>query len=370
MSLTALVIGGTGPTGPGVVHGLIDRGFEVTVLHGGQHEVDLPSEVPHIHVDPHFTETLAEGLGDRTFDLVVAQYGRLKIVADLLRGRTERLVAIGGATGSIASRHDPAWGGLGRPALLTEDREVLESDIDRHKFGYRMAEAEGELFAAHDEGAFRASYLAYPVVYGPRQPAPHEWCIVRRIRDGRRRIVVADGGVKLESRLFTEHAVHAVLLAVDQPEVADGEKFVITDDDVFSMRQRIEFVAAHMGVDVELVDMPYPVATASHPYWRHGRENRLRSNAKSRHLLGYADTHGAAEAMATTVEWLLAHPPAPGGEEESRLGDAFDYDQEDALMDEWSTLVGAVSVDVPRLEPAHPYRHPKAPDERWERPSA
>jgi NAD(P)-dependent dehydrogenase (short-subunit alcohol dehydrogenase family) len=37
----ALVIGGTGPTGPYVVEGLDHRGFDVTILHGGQHEVDF-----------------------------------------------------------------------------------------------------------------------------------------------------------------------------------------------------------------------------------------------------------------------------------------------------------------------------------------
>ena len=30
---TALVVGGTGPTGPYIVNGLLKRGYEVTVLH-------------------------------------------------------------------------------------------------------------------------------------------------------------------------------------------------------------------------------------------------------------------------------------------------------------------------------------------------
>lgn len=368
MSSTALVIGGTGPTGPGVVRGLLDRGFEVTILHGGQHEAELPPEVPHIHVDPHFSETLADGLGDRSFDLVVAQYGRLKVIARLMRGRTERLVAIGGATGSLAGPEDPRWGPMGRPALLSEQGEILEADLDRNKLGYRMAEAELALFDAHEEGAFRATYLGYPVVYGPRQPAPHEWCIVRRIRDGRRRIVVADGGIKLESRLFTEHAVHAVLLAVDRPAAADGQKFVITDDEVFSMRQRIEFVAAHMGAEVELVDVPFPAATVSHPYWRHGRENRLRDSDRSRRVLGYADTTAPADAMAATVDWLLANPPEPGGEEESRLGDPFDYAAEGAFIDGWIQAAAARPLGPPGSAPGHAYRHPKAPGEGWQRP--
>ena len=38
MSRRALVIGGTGPSGPHVVNGLVDRGFETAILHSGAHE--------------------------------------------------------------------------------------------------------------------------------------------------------------------------------------------------------------------------------------------------------------------------------------------------------------------------------------------
>ena len=50
---TALVVGGTGPTGPYVVNGLVNRGFQVTILHTGRHESEIIGpEVEHIHSDP------------------------------------------------------------------------------------------------------------------------------------------------------------------------------------------------------------------------------------------------------------------------------------------------------------------------------
>lgn len=369
MTGTALVVGGTGPTGPGVVAGLLGRGYAVTILHGGQHEVPLPAEVEHVHTDPHWPETLAAGLGHRTFDLVVAQYGRLAVTAQVLAGRTERMIAVGGAHGSLAHPADPRWGALGRPAAPSEDAEHLERDPDRGKLAVKMAAAEDALFAAHAAGAFAATLLAYPVVYGPRQVAPHEWCIVRRILDGRRRIVVADGGVRLESRLYTEHAVHAVLLAVDRPEAASGRKFVVADDEVFTMRQRIEFVAARLGVEVELVDLPYAMATPCHPYWRHGPDHRLRSNARLRAELGYADSVPAAEALGATVDWLVANPPTPGGPEETKLGDRFDYRYEDDLVERWAAVRRTWSDSAPTHRPTHAYRHPTRPDETWRPPS-
>ena len=63
----ALVIGGTGPTGPFVVNGLVERGYEVTILHTGAHEVDtIPSSVEHIHTNP-YPNRLAQSVGERLF---------------------------------------------------------------------------------------------------------------------------------------------------------------------------------------------------------------------------------------------------------------------------------------------------------------
>ena len=52
-ALTALVIGGTGPTGHFIVNGLLTRGYRVAILHTGNHEVaEIPPSVEHIHTDP------------------------------------------------------------------------------------------------------------------------------------------------------------------------------------------------------------------------------------------------------------------------------------------------------------------------------
>ena len=189
----ALVIGGTGPTGPFVVEGLHDRGYEVTILHGGQHEYEFAVPgVRHIHEDPHFEETLERGLGGATFDLVVAQYGRLRVIAEVLRGRTERLVAVGGATGIFAPDDDPRWGAAGKPALFPDTSTIYVADAgpdSAHKLGLRMVEAMTSLFEHHAAGAYSATYVGYPVNYGPRTPGPYDWSVIRRVLDGRRRFV-------------------------------------------------------------------------------------------------------------------------------------------------------------------------------------
>ena len=80
----ALIIGGTGPTGPAIVHGLEERGLSVTLFHTGRHEVDEVAHVEHLHGDPFSAEGVTEALAGRSFDVVVACYGRLRTIAKVL----------------------------------------------------------------------------------------------------------------------------------------------------------------------------------------------------------------------------------------------------------------------------------------------
>ena len=86
-----LVIGGTGPTGPFIVNGLVERGHQVTIFHTGRHEVDSlppPEVVPHIHGVPFDADSVATCLGGQTWDVVFAMYGRLRMLVEYLEGKT------------------------------------------------------------------------------------------------------------------------------------------------------------------------------------------------------------------------------------------------------------------------------------------
>ena len=45
MAQTALIIGGSGPTGPHIVDGMRQRGFRVSVLSRGVHSYPFPQDV-------------------------------------------------------------------------------------------------------------------------------------------------------------------------------------------------------------------------------------------------------------------------------------------------------------------------------------
>ena len=93
---TALVVGGTGPSGPFLVNGLQERGYTVAIFHRGTHEIpEIPANVEHIHGDPHFRETFDAALAGRTFDVVIATYGRIRMIAEALVGKVGQFIAIG-----------------------------------------------------------------------------------------------------------------------------------------------------------------------------------------------------------------------------------------------------------------------------------
>ena len=367
--MKALVIGGTGPSGPHTVNGLIERGFEVTVLHGGQHEVEFMQPVEHIHTDPHFAETLAPALEGRSFDVVIATYGRMRIIAELLRGKTARFIGVGGSA-VYAHHNDPRWGPLGPPTLVPEDSPRYD-DPSGPKFNHLMWVTEETVMRAHRGGHYSATYFRYAMLYGAHAPANPDWSIVRRILDGRKRLIIAANGV-LKRRGYARNVAHALLLAVDKPAESGGQIYNIRDAHQHTERQYVRFIAAHLGHDCEIVEVPPALALRAYK----GGTSSLREwtmeydISKIATQLGYRDLIAPAQALAESVDWLAANRPERGGELERQLGDPFAYAAEDAMLDACKTGYGAADeVKFPEMQLGHMYRHPKKPGEAWAPPS-
>jgi nucleoside-diphosphate-sugar epimerase len=335
----ALVVGGTGPTGQPVVAGLVARGYDVTILHRGTHErPDLPAVVRHLHHDPYDDAVLDDILGGATFDLVVAMYGRLRRIAACTAGRVGQFVSVGGVPAYRGWMNpwltDPA--GLAVP--VTEDATTVADPAEDEK-GFRIVRTEAAVFESHPA----ATHFRYPYVYGPYQLAPREWSIVRRVLDGRRRIVVADDGLTLHHHGYTENLAHALLLAVDQSSAAAGQVFNVGDEEVLTVRQVIELVAATLEHEWEIVSMPYELAVPARPLLAQPLPtHRVLDLARVRNVLGYRDVVPAREAVPRTARWLAAHRPEPGGQEEMVLTDPFNYEAEDRLIDAWCSARAAV----------------------------
>lgn len=366
MTARALVIGGTGPTGPYIVEALAQRDYDVTILHGGQHEYDFVVPVRHIHEDPHFAETLERGIGDETFDVVISQYGRLSVIADVFAGRAGHFIAIGAATGIYAVDGDPRWGRLGRPALFPDTTTLYIAEEKQDKLKYRMRAALDRVFEHHAAGDYSATYVGYPNNYGPRQPGPQDWSILRRLLDGRPAIVIADGGIKLESRVCSRNAAAGVVAVIDNLDRVGGKRYSVADERAYTMRQRIQLMSDFTGVTPELVDMPYDLAWPCHPFYRFRPQHLLCQSDSIRRDLGYEDVISTDDGLWESFEWLIDNQPERGGELERQTGDPFDYAAEDVLIKRWQDATSSLSdIESPLPGRSHMYRHPKSAGEIW-----
>lgn len=348
--MKVLVIGGTGPTGVPIVQGLVDRGHRVTILHRGLHEsAHTPASVRHLHADPYDAVSLAPALAGTTWDVVVAMYGRLRRIAALTAGSCGHFVSVGGVPAyrgwTDPWQHQPA----GLPVPVREDAElVTDPSIDEK--GYRIVRTEAAVFAAHPN----AAHFRYPYLYGPHQPAPREWLVVRRVLDGRRRMIVADEGLTLHHHAYTENAAAALLLAVERPDRAAGCIFNVGDEEVLTVRQVIELCAAALGAELELVSMPYDLAVPARPLLAQPLPTHRVLDLTALHAqLGHRDVVPAREAVARTARWLAGHPLEPGGSEEVVLTDPFDYATEDRLIDSWLAARAAVAIPPFPAQPGY-----------------
>lgn len=330
-----LVVGGTGPTGVPLVRGLVARGHEVSILHRGTHESpDTPDEVRHVHLDPYDDDAIREAAAGPAYDTVIAMYGRLRRIAEAFAGRTGRFLSVGGVPAYRGWMNPHLTGPAGLPVPVGEDAPLVR-DVAEDAKGFRIVRTEEAVFAHHP----RATHVRYPYVYGPRQLAPREWCVVRRVLDGRRRIVLADEGLTLHHHGYTENLAHALLLAVDHPERSAGRVYNAADDEVLTVRQVVEIIAAALGHTFQIVSMPYELAIPARPLlMQPSPAHRVLDLSRLRADLGYQDLVAPRTALADTARWLAENRPEPGGSEEQILTDPFDYAAEDRLMDAWSDL--------------------------------
>src|SRR5581483_1188187 len=260
--MKTLVIGGSGSSGVPVVHGLLERGHDVTMLHRGVHEPpELPpvSQVPHIHADPHFAETLTEAVGDTEYDLVLAMYGRVAVIADVFAKRCGQLVSIGGVPAYRGCLQPDTVKPYGMAVNAREDGPLADSAEPVPKFAKPIRAAERAVFEHAANGDFQGSVVRYCQIYGPRNLVPWEWSVVKRVLDGRQQMILPDAGLGIISRCAARNAAEVVLKVVDNPGIADGQAYNVGDDDQFSIRQWAEAVATVMGAELEFVPIPSEV---------------------------------------------------------------------------------------------------------------
>lgn len=361
--MKVLVIGGTGPTGPHVLRGLLARGHEVTILHRGVHEPPGLPEVRHIHADPHFADKIAAALDGETFDAVLAMYGRMNMLAEVFAGKCARFIGISGRP-ILAGYYDPTTTfPRGMRMMANADRDMAPLDGFRsekaRQFVAKMQQAVAQVMGFHARGAYSGTVILYPYVYGPRALGAYEWSVIKRIQDGRDFMTLPNAGLSISTRGASVNAAEHLLLALDSDR-AGGHVINAADEDQYSLAQWVEMIAAIMGKKLDIVDVPNAVRWAGvHMLAFQGTvsDHAITDTTQARELLGYRDVMPARRALEETVRWYMENP-LDTSREQSFL-DPFDYRLEDDLKAALDQLAKAFEARRPDQKVFHPYPHPK-----------
>jgi nucleoside-diphosphate-sugar epimerase len=345
-----------------VVAGLLERGHEVTIFHRGTHELPALADVEHIHGDPHFRESIDEALSGHAFDIALAMYGRIRHIAPALADRCDRFITIGGVP--VYRGYFPRGGAAGLPVPVTERHPVVHEagDDAALQFSRRLAQAEDLTLAVHPD----ASILRFPMIYGPNNARPHEWPVIRRVRDRRPHMIVPDGGFQVHTRCAARNAAAFVLAAVDRPAVAAGQVYNCGDHVSWSLREWIETIVGLLGAELELVPIPGEIAveaaTTLMPLANTTATHCILSTAKAEQQLGYRPVIDPVKALEEVLEWYDADQDLDPDASPS-MADRFDYATEDDLIARYREAAPLIrdAVGQQAAPPVHSMPHPKAP---------
>ncbi len=318
-----LVVGGTGPSGVPIVNAFLAAGDRVTVFHSGAHEAEFIGETDHIHADSRDAADIARVFAGRRWDVAVCTSGRLRALALELAGKVQRLVGITGQPVYLGTVEPTPAGTL--PLPIPED---APRQYDASNYTGKVAIGEDQLFEQHAAKAFEAVIVRYPGVYGARGHLAHEWAVVKRILDGRKQMLLPQGGITYFQRGYIENLGRLVFLAATVPAAA-GEAFNSGDERVMSARRVADAISTELGGDLEFVDVPAVEARGFYPLAQ--KSNLILDFSKARRLLGYSDVVDVEKATRATARWLYENPGF-GPSVSPAFAGIFDYELEDRLI--------------------------------------
>tara|TARA_Y100000588_G_scaffold37485_1_gene35922 strand:- start:1742 stop:2350 length:609 start_codon:yes stop_codon:yes gene_type:complete len=161
-----------------------------------------------------------------------------------------------------------------------------------------------------------------------------EWSLVRRALDGRRHLILADGGLSITTSAFAGNAAHSVLLCLDHADSSRGEIFNVGDDRQLDVYMTAQVVAEELGHEWEILSFPHELARPGYPLLQHhSPSHRLSDTSKIRERLNYRDLFDPVVSLRETVRWQKDNLVGNSDSIEKILQDPFDYRAEDELID-------------------------------------
>jgi nucleoside-diphosphate-sugar epimerase len=328
-----LVIGGTGFIGPHLVRQLSRMGHSVSIFHRGSTRVDLPAES--ILGERRDLAALRPKV-DVVVDLILSSGAQAQAFMEAFRGFAGRVVAVSSmdvyrACGVMHGSED----GPLEPTPLTEDSRLrtrlqtypaAQLKMLQNVFGWLDDEYDKIPVerAILGDPELPGTVLRLPMIYGPGDHLCRFHAVLKRIDDGRRKILFEEGWAAWRSpRGYVENVAAALALAAVSGR-AVGRVYNVAETPAFSELEWAGKIAAATGWDGELITLPKvrmpehlapPGNSAQH--WE-------ADSSRIRRELGYTEVTPLDEAIRRTIDWERVHPPGKFNPHK------FDYAAEDA----------------------------------------
>ncbi|MGB8063585.1 MAG: NAD-dependent epimerase/dehydratase family protein [Candidatus Sulfotelmatobacter sp.] len=334
-----LLIGGNGFIGRSLAAVLQRNGHQVAVFHRGTTALALGLQ--EIRGDRNQLADSAHDLKrfapDVVVDLVISSGRQAEELMNLFRSATGRVVMLSSIDvyRAIGVTHGTETGAL-QELPLTEESELRRSLHPYSPDSMRMlrrifswaTDDYDKIPAEHvvmDDSDLPGTVLRLPMVYGPGDPLHRFYPVVKRIADGRTRIIFGDAQAAWRSpRGYVANVAAAIALAATDSRAA-GRIYNICEEPAFSELDWAKKIAAEMRWQGEFVVLPME-RTPRHllqpgDYAQHWTA----SSARIRRELGYAEPVTIEEAIQQTIAWEKENPPTlPLAQ--------FDYTAEDAAL--------------------------------------
>lgn len=345
-----MVIGATGQTGRVAVRALAEDGWEVrAVSRGGGGDERWPGEVRAVRLDREDDAALAAMIGegcDVVVDMVAFGQAHARQLTWLADRIGSAVVISSGAVyeddrgRGFDTQGDPD-GGPRYPVPIPETQRTVAPG--EATYGTRKVLLERELLAAGD--ALPVTLLRAGAIHGPYCRSPRELYFVKRLLDGRRRRVLAYGGLSRFHPVHVANLAELIRLAALRP----GSRVLNAGDPqaptVAEIGTAIDSV---LGRETEtvLVDGEPPEGGIGDTPWSLEHPVVYDMAAAEREL-GYRPVTGYAESLPATVDWLTerlrgrdwadAFPKMVRSYGRDRL---FDYATEDAWLERYDRGAG------------------------------
>jgi nucleoside-diphosphate-sugar epimerase len=332
--MKVLVIGGTGFIGRPLVCELARMGHEVSVLTRKGTATDLPAAL--IAGERRDLETLPPQ-ADVVIDLILSSGAQAQRLMDTFRGVAKRVAAASSmdvyrACGIL---HGSEEGPL-QPVPLTEDSELrtrlqtyppesvkaLQKIFNWLDDEYDKIPVERAILG---DPELPGTVLRLPMIYGEGDRL-HRFCpVLKRIDDGRRKILLEEGFAGWRGpRGYVENIAAAIALAAVSPQAA-GRVYNVADTPAFTELEWARKIAAAAGWNGEFVVLPKDRIPAHLVQPGNSAQHWVADSSRIRRELGYTEPVPLDEAIARTIAWERANPAG-----ELSLY-KFDYTAEDAV---------------------------------------